>query len=317
MSADSRLDRAFRYAPVLPLSECSRYVLFSDCHRGAGTSGDNFLKNQHLYFAALQYYLERNFTYIELGDGDELWENRSPEQIKEIHDDVFSLLSRFYMRDRLHMLYGNHDMVKRSPRFARRCCMDYPCCTCGCKPLFPNISFHEGLILERTDGGPDLYLTHGHQADFLNSVLWRLSRFLVRYLWKPLENVGFLEPTSAAKNNTKKKKVERAGAGWAREKGVLLITGHTHRPMLGTPDSPFFNTGSCVHPYSVTCIEISRLYLTLVKWTLLTRPDRTLYVAREEMAEPLLLSGFSLSPEGGAGDFQAHETQKSPGFLIS
>ena len=77
MSADSRLDRAFGHAPVLPLSEHSRYVLFSDCHRGTGTSGDNFLKNQHLYFAALQYYLERNYTYIELGDGDELWEKTS------------------------------------------------------------------------------------------------------------------------------------------------------------------------------------------------------------------------------------------------
>lgn len=294
MSADSRLDRAFKNALTLPLSECSRYVLFSDCHRGAGTSGDNFLKNQHLYFAALQYYLGKNFTYIELGDGDELWENRSLDQIKEIHNDVFSLLSRFYKRGRLHMLYGNHDMVKKSPRFTQKFCRDFPCCPCGGKPLFPDILFHEGLILERTDGGPALYLTHGHQADFLNSVLWRLSRFLVRYLWKPLENVGFLDPTSAAKNNTKKKKVERAGVNWAKRREILLITGHTHRPMLGTPDSPFFNTGSCVHPLSVTCIEISRLCIALVKWTLLTRPDRTLYVAREELAEPLPLSGFSL-----------------------
>ena len=183
MSADSRLNRAFEYAPSLPLLEHSRFVLFSDCHRGTGTSGDNFLKNQHLYFAALQYYLERNFTYIELGDGDELWENRSLEQIKEIHDDVFSLLSRFYKKGCLHMLYGNHDMVKKSPRFARKCSMDFPCCTCGCKPLFPGITFHEGLILKRKDGGPDLYLSLCHQADFLNSVLWRLSRVLVRYLW--------------------------------------------------------------------------------------------------------------------------------------
>ncbi len=77
MSYLSRIDHAFSDAPVLPLSENGRYVLFSDCHRGIGTSNDNFLKNQHLYFAALNYYYQHSFCYIELGDGDELWENRS------------------------------------------------------------------------------------------------------------------------------------------------------------------------------------------------------------------------------------------------
>ena len=39
------------------------------------------------------------FTYIELGDGDELWENRSMKQIIEAHGDVFSLLSRLQISD--------------------------------------------------------------------------------------------------------------------------------------------------------------------------------------------------------------------------
>ena len=82
MSADSRFAKAFMQAPTLPLDGRSRYVLFSDCHRGTGTSGDNFLKNQHLYFAALQHYLKEGYTYVELGDGDELWENRSFSQIR-------------------------------------------------------------------------------------------------------------------------------------------------------------------------------------------------------------------------------------------
>lgn len=74
MSAEHRLEQAFRNARQLFLSDVSHYVLFSDCHRGNGQAGDNFLKNQHLYLAALRYYYKRNFTYIELGDGDELWE---------------------------------------------------------------------------------------------------------------------------------------------------------------------------------------------------------------------------------------------------
>ena len=47
MGTSYRLDRAFSQAPVLPLSSRSKYVLVSDCHRGVGTSSDNFLKNQH------------------------------------------------------------------------------------------------------------------------------------------------------------------------------------------------------------------------------------------------------------------------------
>ena len=68
---DIRLDKSFRTAPVLALTPHSRIVLISDCHRGVGNSNDNFLKNQHLYFAALQSYYKLGFTYIELGDGDE------------------------------------------------------------------------------------------------------------------------------------------------------------------------------------------------------------------------------------------------------
>lgn len=299
MGIDSRIDRAFTNAPVLPLTRHSRYILFSDCHRGTGTSNDNFLKNQHLYFAALQYYLEQGFTYIELGDGDELWENRSLDQIKSIHNDAFWILSKFYARNRLYMLYGNHDMVKKYPRFACHHCASYPCSTCEEEDLFPGITFYSGLILKNNSAGPDIYLTHGHQADFLNCVLWRLSRLLVRYIWKPLEHIGFLDPTSAAKNNTKKKKIERAGTEWAKKQGVVLITGHTHRPMLGDAASPYFNTGSCVHPRCITCIEINCCRLTLVKWALSTRPDRTLYVAREELAEPVPLSSLSEYSDSG------------------
>ena len=76
MSYSTRITQAFCHAPVLPLNSSSRYVLFSDCHRGSGTANDNFLKNQHLYIAALRHYYQNQFVYIELGDGDELWENR-------------------------------------------------------------------------------------------------------------------------------------------------------------------------------------------------------------------------------------------------
>lgn len=292
MSIQTRLDRAFEKVPVLPLSADSRYILVSDCHRGTGTSSDNFLKNQNLYFAALQHYYDHSFTYIELGDGDELWENRSLTQIKQIHNNAFWLLSRYYSQNRLYMIYGNHDMVKKQPSLASSYYSTYPCSTCREEELFPGITFYPGIILKDCQGKKDIYLTHGHQADFFNSILWKFSRFLVRYLWKLLENVGFLDPTSAAKNNSKKKRIEFELSSWAERKNCLLVTGHTHRPMLGSVESPYFNTGSCVHPRCITCIEIVCRCLTLVKWTVATRPDKSLYVRREILAGPICIDEF-------------------------
>lgn len=296
MSYYSRLNRTFIDVPRLPLNINTKYVLISDCHRGTGTSNDNFLKNQNLYFAALQHYYQAGYTYIELGDGDELWENRSMQQIIEAHGDIFYLLSCFHRQGRLHMLYGNHDIMKRKKRYAVRCYRAYPGC-CGNTPslencpLLPDIRFYSGIILEHTDpaGAKDIYLTHGHQADLLNSTLWRFSRFLVRYLWKPLERYGVLDPTSAAKNYTRKQKTEQRLHHWAQMENHILITGHTHRPALSGQDSCYFNSGSCVHPCSITCLEIESMRIRLVKWQLAVREDQSLYVAREIMSDPVPL----------------------------
>lgn len=73
MDYDSQLNKAFEQAVHLPLTPDSKYILMSDCHRGNGTPTDDFLKNQNLFFTAMQYYYKAGHTYIELGDGDELW----------------------------------------------------------------------------------------------------------------------------------------------------------------------------------------------------------------------------------------------------
>ena len=285
MGCHHRLNQSFKNAPVLPMGAGCNYVLFSDCHRGSGTQGDNFLKNEHLYLAALRHYYNRGFTYIELGDGDELWENRNLDSIKEIHSDVFELLSQFYSDNRLYMIYGNHDIVKKYPSFSRKKCSTYFCISHQCtEPLFPGITFYPGIVLRDKAAGESLYLTHGHQASLLNSTLWPVNCFLVRYVWKPLEQVGILDPTSAAKNYTTKQRSEQRLVSWARLYHRTLITGHTHRPMMCTEESPYANTGSCVHPYRITCIEIQGSVLTLAKWYMDARQSGSLYVEREDLA---------------------------------
>ncbi|MDE6714248.1 MAG: serine/threonine protein phosphatase [Lachnospiraceae bacterium] len=319
----SRLNKSFEGAVRLPLSDCSKYVIISDCHRGTGTTNDNLLKNQNLYFAALQHYYQNGYTYIELGDGDELWENRSLKQIIEAHHDVFRLLYLFHRNQRLYMLYGNHDMQKKSGKYIEKQCEEYRCpeyysvkqedsalkeyagrqqdldrreC-CGCKkgeccPIPRDMKYHSGLILENCgcQKTPDIYLTHGHQADLMNSTLWRVNCFLVRYLWKPLEHFGVLDPTSAAKNYTVKEKTERRLKKWAESTDHVLIAGHTHRPVLSETEKYYYNSGSCVHPYSITCLEIEHLQISLVKWMVSAKPDMSLYVHRSVLAGPVTLN---------------------------
>lgn len=243
MNANARLTQAFTNAPILPIRSDTKYVFFSDCHRGTGNKNDNFLPNATLYLTALQHYYQENYWYIEAGDGDELWENCTLQQIMATHADVFALLRRFHAEHRMYMLYGNHDMVKKD-----------------CMPI------HEGLIFYSPCLSRPLCVTHGHQADYLNSVLWKYARFLVCHFWKPLEQFGISDPTSAAKNNTKKGRLEKRYLSYAKEYGCLLMTGHTHRPTLCDCESPYCNCGSCVHPNCVTCIELYGYQMHLVKW---------------------------------------------------
>ena len=75
-SLTAKLDKLYSVSPVLPFNNSSRIVIMSDCHRGQGNGADNFLPNSMIFQGALEYYWQNGYTYIELGDGDELWENR-------------------------------------------------------------------------------------------------------------------------------------------------------------------------------------------------------------------------------------------------
>jgi len=104
MDSLKNISKVFKEAKEIPFDNSSKFVLMSDCHRGDGTWADYFLMNQHFYFTALNYYYNENYTYIELGDGDELWENNRMSEIIEIHSDVFWLLKKFYDEKRLYFI---------------------------------------------------------------------------------------------------------------------------------------------------------------------------------------------------------------------
>jgi hypothetical protein len=61
---------------VTPFPPDAKFIVMSDCHRGDGSAADEFAHNSLIYKCALEYYLKEGFTYIELGDAEELWGKR-------------------------------------------------------------------------------------------------------------------------------------------------------------------------------------------------------------------------------------------------
>ncbi len=295
MSANSRLSRAYKNAKKVPFDDTSKIILFSDCHRGDNSFADDFAKNRNIYFHALKHYYNEGFSYCELGDGDELWENISFSSIFEAHKNVFKLLRQFHVENRLHMIWGNHDMVYKDPEFVKKKLSHYfePIDECE-KELFEGITYNEAVVLKHTATGQEVFLAHGHQADWWNYTFWRCGRFLVRVLWKPLQVWGIADPTSPAKNYLELKKVERRLKKWIRSKNLLLtVVGHTHRPRFPEPgEVPLFNDGSCVHPRSITGIEIENGTIALIKWHIATTDGGTLKVQRVLLEGPQKLADY-------------------------
>ncbi|WP_369998345.1 serine/threonine protein phosphatase [Winogradskyella sp.] len=295
MSSRTRLDRAYNNAPIIPFNDSSKFILFSDCHRGDNSFADDFANNRNIYFHALKHYYSEGFSYCELGDGDELWENLSFESILNAHKNVYMLMKLFHEENRLHMIWGNHDMVYRDPKYVEKHLSTYFDPKIGEDvELFCDIKYHEGIVLKHSETGQELFLCHGHQADWWNFLFWKWSRFLVRILWKPLNVMGIADPTSPAKNYKELIKVERRTKKWIiANNNLITITGHTHRPRFPEPgDIAYFNDGSCVHPRSITGLEIEEGKISLIKWQIVTTEDGTLKIDRFLLEGPTPLIDY-------------------------
>jgi len=295
MSSKTRLDRAYKNAKRISFNDSSKFVLFSDCHRGDNSFADDFANNRNIYFHALKHYYSEGFSYCELGDGDELWENLSFNSILNAHKNVYMLMRMFHQQERLHMIWGNHDMVYRDPNYVEKHLSTYFDPKTGEDvDLFCDIKYHEGIVLQHSETEQELFLCHGHQADWWNYLFWKWSRFMVRILWKPLNVMGIADPTSPAKNYKELIKIERRTKKWITEnKNLITIAGHTHRPRFPEPgDIAFFNDGSCVHPRSITGLEIENGAISLIKWQIVTTEDGTLKIDRFLLEGPTPLVNY-------------------------
>ena len=98
----------------------SKIVFFSDCHRGDGTYKDSLAPNINIYLSAIRYYYKNKFTYIEVGDGDELWKFKDIQEIYDMNYEIYEVLEEFKEKNRLYMIYGNHDKDKSKIKFLRK-----------------------------------------------------------------------------------------------------------------------------------------------------------------------------------------------------
>lgn len=288
MFTDRRLTSAFKNAKVEYFDETSKYIFFSDSHRGDDSVSDEFARNQNIFLHAIDYYYNKGYTYVEVGDGDELWEYSNFKNIRLAHSDVFTGLKKFFMEDRLIFLYGNHNIYLKYKTYVKANYYKYyDEYIQDSKDLFSKIVPHEALVLKYKKNNQDIFIVHGHQGDLMNDQLWIVSMFLLRYFWRYLHVVGFHSPSSPAKNLYKRHKIERRYKKWIRHHKKMLICGHTHRPRFPRKNElPYFNTGCCVNTKGLTGIEIVDGKIIMVDWRVRADDNGTLQIVRTVMRGP-------------------------------
>ena len=89
-------------------------------------------------------------------------------------------------------------------------------------------------------------------------------------------------------------KLIRGGGGIfeIRRNGELLYTKAETGRFPEPGDIPFFNDGSCVHPRSITGLEIEEGKISLIKWQIATKDDGTLQIVRLLLEGPQKLADY-------------------------
>lgn len=294
--AFKRLNEAYNNARIEEFDDNSKYIFFSDCHRGENTPYDEFSKNQNIFLFALEHYYNNGYTYVEVGDGDELWEHSNFKHIRLAHDEVYTQLKKFFDEDRLIMLYGNHNIQLKYPDFVEKNYYKfYDDYNEEEIELFPGITIYEGVVFRHRDTGQEILTVHGHQGDVLNDSFWYFNMLSVRYFWKFLHSIGFINPASPVRNAEKIHKIERIYSHWIKRHKTMIICGHTHRPHFPkAKELPYFNDGSCVRASGIQGIEIENGEIMLIEWRIRTDSEGDLHIKRKVLRGPEPIERFDL-----------------------
>jgi hypothetical protein len=201
-----------------------KLVVFSDHHRGAYDGADQFRPCKPAYHAALGYYLEAGFELLLLGDVEDLWQV-SPEITVERYQDTLRLEAEFAKLKRYTRIWGNHDDLWQNDDAVQKYLRSY----LAEKPVLEAVRF---VITDNGSRLGELFFTHGHQGTGFSDRYARLSKPFVRYFFNPFQRLLNYRLTTPATSYDLRYQHERAMFEWSKEQDLILVTGHTHRPVF-------------------------------------------------------------------------------------
>ncbi|HSL47166.1 MAG TPA: metallophosphoesterase [Anaerolineales bacterium] len=205
----------------------AKFVIFSDHHKGSRDGADDFLVCERAYNAALAYYDRLQYTLAVLGDVEELWEDW-PETVVKAYSHTLELESKFHQDGRYLRFWGNHDDAWSHPDVVEKWLTP---------ALGRPIQVLESLLLHVCEGEEELgvfFLVHGHQGTFSSEErIVPFSKFALRYLWRPIQRLLRISVNTPAKDFVLRYAHDSAMYAWSEsKKNVVLIAGHTHRPVF-------------------------------------------------------------------------------------
>lgn len=216
---DSKKGRVLNFDP-----KRDKFIILSDQHKGARDGADVFAKCSANYVAALDYYNENQFFYINLGDSEELWENLFVT-VKRHNKLTFETEKKFLERGAFIKIFGNHDLYWDND----------PLAPVNLASIYGKVvNINEGVILkaDTKNGALEIYMTHGHQGDMQSDGNW-FSKWFVSDIWGPFQAYLRINPNTPANNDQLKTDHNRIMYEWSsKRKNLLLITGHTHQPVF-------------------------------------------------------------------------------------
>jgi len=291
-----------------------RLIVFSDLHKGSRNGADDFAIAETTYMAALEYYWQQDFELYLLGDVEELWENW-PSDILSAYGNVLNQELRFAQAtapERYRRFAGNHDDLwyrhDQQEQYLR--------------PYLANHQVLESRRIPVTDAGQrlgELFLLHGHQGTADSDTHARLSAWLVHTFWRPLQRLFKFKSTAPSTSFVLRKKHDLAMYHFAStQKDMVLIAGHTHRPVweglgfgqavqtvaevagMQHPEAArwmnglargavalpgrkpcYFNSGCCCYSDgSITGLELADEEIRLIRWNRADPPTRRVLFMR-------------------------------------
>jgi UDP-2,3-diacylglucosamine pyrophosphatase LpxH len=204
-------------------TEGKKYVIFSDVHLGDGGGADDFRDNEKTLEAALDHYAQQGYSLILLGDIEEFWQFDFDKIVNRYQKTIYEKI-RAFGDDRVHRIFGNHDIEWGTLVDPAK---NHPV-TSACAS--------EALKLRDIRGDIRILLVHGHQGSEESDKHSWFSRFFVR-LFRGVEpfarGIGLYDHPSATKSQIMKD-YEKLLYSWAKEAGVILISGHSHRAIFAS-----------------------------------------------------------------------------------